>query len=181
MRVYDGSSMAYEVPAAGVRYGNIIYKERPVHNGDLFSRRHPRMSQLNRAKIFAPFAALVGFEEAVRSKEIQYIPKHILDAEEIYELNTVLNLLHHATRNGNQARSNQIAVCVRYFVVCSDANNDAYGRLGVYHTQTGIVWKIDPVLRMVHIGSSRIPIADIAAITDPTGERFPIPKPADHK
>lgn len=45
------------------------------------------MSQLNRAKIFAPFAALVGFDERVRRKEINYVAKHELDADEEWELN----------------------------------------------------------------------------------------------
>ena len=40
------------------------------------------MSQLNRAKIFAPFATLVGFDERVRRKEINYVAKHELDADE---------------------------------------------------------------------------------------------------
>ena len=43
------------------------------------------MSQLNRAKIFAPFAALVGFDERVRRKEINYVAKHELDSDEEYE------------------------------------------------------------------------------------------------
>ena len=39
-------------------YNDIIGLRRPAHDGDAFSRRHPKMAQLNRAKIFAPFAAL---------------------------------------------------------------------------------------------------------------------------
>ncbi|MCR5214182.1 MAG: hypothetical protein K6E10_07175 [Eubacterium sp.] len=46
------------------KYQDIIDKERPQHNGDDFDIRHPRMSREQRAKIFAPFAALKGFEEA---------------------------------------------------------------------------------------------------------------------
>lgn len=82
---------AFTVPPSVARYGNIIFGDRPVHDGDLFSRRHPKMSRLSRAKIFAPFAALVGFNEAVRAKEIQYVPKHILDPEEEIALNHTLN------------------------------------------------------------------------------------------
>ena len=72
-------------------YNDILGLQRPVHKDDLFSRRHPKMSRLSRAKIFAPFAALVGFNEAVRAKEIQYVPKHILDPEEEIALNHTLN------------------------------------------------------------------------------------------
>lgn len=46
-------------------YQDIIYKSRPVHDGDEFEARHPRMDRQARAKIFAPFAALKGYEEAI--------------------------------------------------------------------------------------------------------------------
>jgi hypothetical protein len=82
----NGTPASYAVPAAVLRYGNIIFQDRPVHDGDVFSRKHPKMSQLNRAKIFAPFAALVGFDERVRRKEITYVSKHELDADEEWEI-----------------------------------------------------------------------------------------------
>ena len=82
-----GTLASYTVPAV-TRYGNIIFQDRPVHDGDVFSRKHPKMSQLNRAKIFAPFAALVGFDERVRRTEINYVAKHELDADEEWELNS---------------------------------------------------------------------------------------------
>lgn len=46
-------------------YSDIIDKERPVHNGDDFEAKHPRMPREARAKIFAPFAALKGHNEAL--------------------------------------------------------------------------------------------------------------------
>jgi hypothetical protein len=63
-------------------YSDIIGLRRPVHDGDVFSRRHPKMTQLNRAKIFAPFDALKGFSEAIAAageedgcrEEIERIP-----------------------------------------------------------------------------------------------------------
>ncbi len=53
-------------------YKDIINKSRPEHNGDDFEARHPRMSQENRAKIFAPFAALKGYEEAIDNASNKY-------------------------------------------------------------------------------------------------------------
>ena len=47
------------------KYKDIIDKERPVHDGDEFEARHPKMPREARAKIFAPFAALKGYEEAI--------------------------------------------------------------------------------------------------------------------
>ena len=41
----------------------------PRHDGDAFSRRHPPMSTANRAKIFAPFAALTTYDAALRTRE----------------------------------------------------------------------------------------------------------------
>lgn len=43
------------------KYADILYEERPNSAESL--RRHPRMPLQNRAKIFAPFAALRGYDE----------------------------------------------------------------------------------------------------------------------
>ena len=43
------------------KYADILDKSRPQTEESL--RRHPRMPVQNRAKIFAPFAALRGYEE----------------------------------------------------------------------------------------------------------------------
>lgn len=145
-------------------YSDIIDLGRPVHDGDVFSRRHPKMTQLNRAKIFAPFAALTGFDSAVRAKEIPYVPRHILDPEETYALNEKLNDLYLKTRTSVLARMNRITVKVEYFEVCTDINNDAYGRLGLYHTQTGVLWKVDPVAQAVTVGETIIPFEDISTL-----------------
>ena len=47
------------------KYKDIIDKSRPQHDEDEFEARHPRMPREARAKIFAPFAALKGYEEAI--------------------------------------------------------------------------------------------------------------------
>lgn len=55
--------MAYTKRAASAaetarKYSDIINMERPVS-------RHPRMDLVNRAKIFTPYDALRGFDEAI--------------------------------------------------------------------------------------------------------------------
>lgn len=50
------------------KYDDIINLKRPVHENDLFSINHPPMDRGRRAKIFAPFAALKGYEEAIDEK-----------------------------------------------------------------------------------------------------------------
>ena len=110
---------SFTVPPAVARYGNIIFRDGPVHDGDVFSRKHPKMSQQNRAKLFAPFAALVGFDERVYKKEIVYVSKHELDADEEWELNHQLYKLHCLTANSRLARANMLVVvflCLFIFI-----------------------------------------------------------------
>ena len=163
----------YTVPAAVARYGSIIFQDRPVHDGDVFSRKHPKMSHLNRAKIFAPFAALVGFDERVRKKEVNYVAKHELDADEEWELNQRLYKLHCLTANSRLARANMVYVSIEYFVVCTDEENDAYLVKGQYKTITGIVLKVDQHEQRIVIRSGTdthvIPFSDIYRIIKPTG------------
>ena len=130
------------------KYGNIINMERPVHNGDLFSRRHPKM--LNRAKIFAPFAALVGFEDRVRNKEIEYVARHLLSEEQETRLNVVLNRISRGDR-----------VSVKYFELCSDHENEAFGRLGQYKTVSGCVRWVDAVGQRLVLDEITIDFGDL--------------------
>ena len=161
------------VPPAVARYGNIIFRDGPVHDGDVFSRKHPKMSQQNRAKLFAPFAALVGFDERVRKKEINYVPKHELDSDEEWELNHQLYRLHCLTANSRMARANMVGVSIEYFAVCTDEENDAYLVKGQYKTITGIVLKVDQTEQRITIRSGAdtevIPFSDIYRIFKPTG------------
>ena len=54
---------------AGFRYKEIFLRGKPFHaQTDAFRIRHPGMDVGKRAKIFAPFNALRGFNEAVAAK-----------------------------------------------------------------------------------------------------------------
>ena len=168
---------SYAVPAAVMaRYGSIINMDRPVHNGDLFSRRHPKMTQLNRAKIFAPFAALVGFDDRVRRKEIQYVSKVELDADEEWELNRRLQILHELTANSKLARANTVEITVEYFAICTDRENDAYLEKGQYLTISGRVLNINQhrqELKLLSDGNTyTVQFADIYRVSDPTNSLF---------
>ena len=146
-------------------YTDIINLHRPAHDGDVFERRHPKMARLNRAKIFAPFAALSGFDDAVKSKQVPYVPRRIKDAEETRALNRALEALYRATRTGALARQNRVRARVEYFEVCADPNHEAFGRYGLYRAVTDIVWKVDPVGQALVIGEATIPFSDIDRIT----------------
>ena len=145
-------------------YSDIIGLGRPAHDGDAFSRRHPKMAQLNRAKIFAPFAALSGYDEAVRSKQVPYVPRRQRDAEALRALNRALAALERATRTGALARRNRVVARVEYFEVCADVHHEAFGRDGLYRTVTGVVRRVDPVNRVLVIADRIIPFGDIGRI-----------------
>ena len=155
-------------------YRDLLSLQRPAHADDAFSRRHPKMTPLNRAKLFAPFAALAGFEEAARSKEVPYVPRRALDADEAYALNALLNRICRLTRTGALARMHRVIARVEYFETCTDRNHEGYGVLGLYHTLTGTVRRVDPVKQLVLIGDRAIPFSDISGITDPAGRDFRI-------
>ena len=156
------------IPASVARYGDFMFQGRPVHDGDVFSRRHPKMSQLNRAKIFAPFAALAGFDERVRQKEIQYVSKHELDADEAWALNQRLLELHGLTAGSRRARANTVRATVEYFEICDDEENAAYQTKGLYRTITGVVLKVDPLAQAITLqcqqGKRTIRFTDIYRI-----------------
>ena len=145
-------------------YTDIINLHRPTHDGDVFERRHPKMARLNRAKIFAPFAALSGFDDAVKSKQVPYVPRRIKDAEETRALNRALEALYRATRTGALARQNRVLARVEYFEVCADPNHEAFGRDGLYRAITGVVWRVDTVHQTLAIRDRAIPFRDIDSI-----------------
>ena len=65
------------------RYREVIAKGKPEHGRfDDFRIRHPKMATGRRAKIFSPFDALKGFNEAVASKNVIYTERKILSEEE---------------------------------------------------------------------------------------------------
>ena len=61
------------------RYAIIAARGRPRHEKyDTFYMKHPTMNVGKRAKIFSPFDALKGFNDAVESKEIRYVERREL-------------------------------------------------------------------------------------------------------
>ena len=159
-------------------YSDIIDRQRPIHTDDVFGRIHPRMPVLNRAKIFAPFAALRGFEAAIAAKEVQYVDKRILDADEEFELNRRLCILYEKCKNGKLIRANAVVITAEFYTPCRDKNSDAYGRKGLYHTVTGLVQKMDVVEQYLVVDGTRIRFKDIGEISDPNGVLFELPEPA---
>ena len=147
-------------------YIQISEKGKPQHTKfDDFYRKHPFMDVGKRAKIFAPFAALRGFDGCILDKEVQYQPKIILDEEVKDEIAQQLEVLHGLTINGRAARKNHVVVSVTYFIPCSDKNHEAYGYYGQYVTVTGVCKKVDSVItKTITVDDTFIGFDDILMI-----------------
>lgn len=147
-------------------YLDVFNQGKPQHNSyDEFHIRHPQMDLGRRAKIFSPFDALKGFDEAISAKEELYEPRRELDELQRYELDRRIWILRSLIPNGKAARENHIEAAVTYFVPCEDIDNEAYVNLGKYETLTGTVTKVDPELnKCLYIDHTPIRLRDIIAI-----------------
>ena len=124
------------------------------------------MDHVHRAKIFAPFDALAGFDECIESKLVQYCEKRVLSEEEREKLNAALNHLHSLTYNSRVARLNQPIATVEYFVPCVDEHSEWYGVGGRYETVTGTVQRVDALVeKVLVIDDQTIPLDTISEIT----------------
>ena len=87
------------------KYKNVLQRGRPKHNKyDDFYRKHPPMDRVRWAKIFAPFDALDGFDEAVGAKLVQYEERRDLSECEKEELDQKLSTLQRSGCAAKQAR-----------------------------------------------------------------------------
>ena len=131
------------------KYAAIIHTPRPVHRQDEFAFRHPPMERRKRAKLFAAFDALAGYDEALAEQEVIYVEREAPDEAKLAELDKKLNQLWQAYRESRSgvkymggselpARFEAPVVTVRYFEEASEHD----GR-GLYRTVTGRVRKLD--------------------------------------
>ena len=151
---------------AETKYPNAFHRERPVHGEhDEFSMRHPKMTAGRRAKIFSPFAALRGYEEAIEGKLETYVGKAERSEEDQARINQVLLELAELTENSRRTGTDPIVASVTFYVPCGDENHEAYGRYGRYETLTGPVRKVDPTVRKaIRMEERMIEFSDIADI-----------------
>ena len=151
---------------ADFRYREVFLKGKPQHDRcDPFRIRHPRMNTGHRAKIFAPFDALKGFNEAVSAKEVLYEHRIELSPEDAAELDRRLTILHNLTYNSRMARANRVQVSVTYYQPCMDPNHDDYRLRGQYHTISGICWNVDAeVNRTITIDRMKLSLDDVLRI-----------------
>ena len=69
------------------KYDDVIWRQHPT------SKKHPRMSRMNRAAQFAPFAALTGYEESIAETARLTDHRIELSEEDIENINTKLNFI----------------------------------------------------------------------------------------
>ena len=163
----------HDIPA-DFPYVAVILQGRPKHVNDEFAYKHPKMDRGKRAKIFAPFDALDGYSDAVKSKDVEYVQRvdfheDGLAEEERDELARRMEILHTLTLTGRQARKNQVVVTVTYFVPCEDENNFSYGIRGLYKHVTGICWRVDFVGHTMTVDKAAIHLDDIVRLDNPNG------------
>ena len=126
------------------------------------------MDHGKRAKLFAPFDALRGFDFAIMCKNELYVDKTVLCPEDEEELSRRLTVLHNLTYNSRMARANRVQVTVTYFETCSDENHEAYGLQGQYKSITGICWKVDTEEnRTIQIDTMTISLDNVLRIEGP--------------
>lgn len=124
------------------RYRSVLERGKPVHHGDYFSLRHPKMACSKRAKLFAPFAALSGFEEKIRSQEEVLTPRRSADPEEQEELNEKLQRLTELTAQARMQKQKLVQAEACFFVSIETERNNGFRELGVYETLRGSVAQV---------------------------------------
>ena len=135
-------------------YKDIISLPHPV------SARHPRMPLPDRAAQFAPFAALTGYDAAIRETARVTDRKIIPDEDAKTVLDQKQQLLIAAAHEHPE-------ITVTYFVP------DAKKSGGTYVSSSGAFRAIDPVRRLLILtDGTAIPLDDILELES---DRFPPP------
>ena len=116
------------------------------------SKMHPQMPRRDRAAQFAPFAALTGYEEAVREAARITEEKMILDEDSKVQLDWKLRCLQEKVKE-------QPIITVTYFMKHERKKG------GKYVTVTGVLKKIDSYThQFVLENGEEIPVEDVVSL-----------------
>lgn len=116
------------------------------------SSTRPHMTMLERAAQFAPFAALTGYDAAIRETERLTTDRIALGEDAIAELNRKLKILADSIADAPE-------IAITYF------QPDAKKSGGEYVTATGCVKRIDEYERIIiMVNGKKIPVDEIFAI-----------------
>lgn len=123
------------------------------------SKKHPQMSLYARSAQFAPFAALTGYEDAVKETARETSERIEIEDELKSILDSKLQIILEQIKNKPE-------VSFTYFI--EDSKKDG----GEYVTVTGLVKKVDLYNQYVYlVNNTKIPINEIIDIT---GEIFKV-------
>ncbi len=132
------------------KYDDIIGMEYPLKCSDI--TKHPKMRVEDRAKIFAPFAALKGYEEAIAAKQKVVVPRIDLSEEAKEALDIKLGKIEDLLAKGYHP-----IITVVYFQKDKGSNEDG----GEYIRFTGMVAKFGQTSRILQIVDKRLRLEDI--------------------
>lgn len=128
------------------KYDDIIDLPHPT------SKKHPRMSRQNRAAQFSPFAALTGYDAAIKETERNTEKKRILSEDAIAEINENLQLIQ-------EKKNEHPYVYISYF------EKDIKKEGGIYKTIISQYKHLDEYKNiLITIDGNEIPIEDISSI-----------------
>ena len=131
---------------SGNPYEDMLELSHPV------SKTHPQMTRRDRAAQFAPFAALTGYEEAVKEAARLTEEKMILDEDSKEQLDWKLRRLQEKVKE-------KPTITVTYFL------KDEKKKGGKYVTVTGVLKKIDSYThQFVLENGEEIPVEDIVSL-----------------
>lgn len=130
------------------KYKDIINLSRPLSN-------KPKMSLNDRSAQFAPFAALIGFDDTIDETNRLTTPKHSLTEDEKNILDAKMRIL---IANIHVLPT----VDITYFI------KDKYKSGGAYITARGVINKIDTFKRIICLyDQTKIPFDDLIDISSP--------------
>ena len=130
-------------------YDDIINLPRHV------SKTHPHMSLADRAAQFSPFAALTGYEEAIKEAGRIVDEKIELSEEEKEEINRQLNYL-------NEHKKDSIQITITYFLKDMKKNGGSYRQI------TSNLKRLDEIEKTILLADNTIlRIDDIRKIQSP--------------
>ncbi|MCQ2091124.1 MAG: hypothetical protein MJY85_00440 [Fibrobacter sp.] len=138
-------------------YDDIINLSYPRNDWNTLIK-HPRMSIENRAKIFAPFAALRGHSDAIEetAERRLTIRQDELMEDSRLELDEALGALAEHLQQGEHP-----VVKVSYFV----QDRVLAEGVGTYEELEGTVAKLDAITQTIQIVDKVIPLANVKTLT----------------
>ena len=152
-------------------YSDIIGRERPVHKNDGFDIRHPKMRRQLRAKQFAPFDALAGFQETVEEHQTVTVRPKLLSEGERDGINETLLQIQERflawkrDRKRGVPENTPVRVSVTFFK--RDRRQESIHADGIRGDTVRLVGNVtafDAVSQVLRVSGVLIPFSDIYEI-----------------